>query len=69
MFHRFDLDNVTECDDEYWENTGLSEPFTQPVGRVSLVSFYTKYLKLMEIAASVQKSIVSGSLSAVKFYS
>ncbi|KAE9403221.1 hypothetical protein BT96DRAFT_1081918 [Gymnopus androsaceus JB14] len=53
----FDLDKPAECDDEYWEKTGSCEPFEQPVGKVSLLSFFTYYLKLMEIAASVQKSI------------
>ncbi|KAE9403212.1 hypothetical protein BT96DRAFT_499230 [Gymnopus androsaceus JB14] len=55
----FDLDTPAECDDEYWGRTGNSEPFTQPVGKLTLLSFYIHYLKLMEIAASVQKSIYS----------
>ncbi|KAE9403208.1 hypothetical protein BT96DRAFT_854923 [Gymnopus androsaceus JB14] len=55
----FDLDMPAECDDEYWEKTGNNEPFTQPVGKVSLLGYCTQYLKLMEIAAGVQKTIYS----------
>lgn len=62
MNSSLDLDMVAEVDDIYWEKTAEDDSaFTQPVGAVSLISFFTHYLKLVEIAASVQRSIVSSS--------
>ncbi|KIK69820.1 hypothetical protein GYMLUDRAFT_34227 [Collybiopsis luxurians FD-317 M1] len=53
----FDLDNIAECDDEYWEKTEHNEAFKQPIGKISLLSFFTHYNQLMDIAASVQRNI------------
>ncbi|KAF9066469.1 fungal-specific transcription factor domain-containing protein [Rhodocollybia butyracea] len=53
----FDLDEPVECDDEFWEKAGSTEAFTQPVGKISTLCFFTRYNKLMEIAGSVQKII------------
>ncbi|KAJ4482421.1 fungal-specific transcription factor domain-containing protein [Lentinula aciculospora] len=53
----FDIDRPVECDDEYWEVTEHNGAFTQPAGKISVLSFFTHYSKLMDIAASVQRSI------------
>ncbi|KAF8827910.1 hypothetical protein HHX47_DHR4000632 [Lentinula edodes] len=53
----FDLDRPVECDDEYWEKTEHNEGFTQPPGKTSGLSFFTHYNKLVDIAASVQRSV------------
>lgn len=59
---RFDLDRPAEVDDDYWEKTEQHEEITQPAGTVSLLSFFTHYHKLMDIAAAVQKIIVCCSI-------
>ncbi|KAJ3992928.1 fungal-specific transcription factor domain-containing protein [Lentinula boryana] len=53
----FDTDRPAECDDEYWGKTEHSEAFTQPDGKISVLGFFGQYSKLMDIAASVQRSI------------
>ncbi|KAJ3838064.1 fungal-specific transcription factor domain-containing protein [Lentinula raphanica] len=50
----FDIDQIAECDDEYWES---SEPFVQPQGKPSVSSFGVHYNKLIQIAGSIQRSI------------
>jgi hypothetical protein len=55
----FDLDYPAECDDEYWQKTESNEAFSQPSGKLSLLSYFTQYNKLMDIAGSVQKNMYS----------
>ncbi|KAJ7583170.1 fungal-specific transcription factor domain-containing protein [Mycena floridula] len=54
----YDQDMPAECDDEYWET---SEPFKQPPGKPSRVSFWIWYLKLMHIVAYTQRTVYSTS--------
>jgi len=51
--HSFDLDPLTECDDEYWEDR-----FTQPPGQPSAISYFNSYLRLMDIMACAMRLIV-----------
>ncbi|KAJ3771292.1 fungal-specific transcription factor domain-containing protein [Lentinula raphanica] len=53
----FDIDMPAECDDEFWEKGANNEAFTQPVGKISVLSFLTQYTKLLDIAASVRRNI------------
>ncbi|KAF5346589.1 hypothetical protein D9758_013444 [Tetrapyrgos nigripes] len=45
----FDVDPLIECDDEYWEPEDGSQPFVQPAGKPSKISYWNAYLRLMEI--------------------
>lgn len=51
--HSFDLDPLTECDDEYWEDR-----FKQPPGQPSAISYFNSYLRLMDIMACAMRLIV-----------
>ncbi|KAJ7451834.1 fungal-specific transcription factor domain-containing protein [Mycena galericulata] len=55
----YDVDYPVECDDEYWENPDPQKRFQQPEGKPSVYGFFTKYLKLMEILGTAQKTIYS----------
>ena len=50
----FDLNLLTECDDEYWESG-----FEQPPGKPSTISYFNSYLHLMDIMACAMRLIVS----------
>ena len=52
-FYSFDLDLPLECDDEYWE-TG----FDQPAGKPSTITYFNRYLSLMNILSSTMRLIV-----------
>ena len=62
-YSSFDLDLPVECDDEYWSPTGPEEPFKQPQGKPSKMSFFIAYLKLSQILAFALRTIVSGVTS------
>ncbi|KAJ4475021.1 fungal-specific transcription factor domain-containing protein [Lentinula aciculospora] len=53
----YDLDLPIECDDEFWEHPDPKQAFKQPPGRPSLMTFWTTFLKLIEILAFAQKNI------------
>ncbi|KAK7438632.1 Gypsy retrotransposon integrase-like protein 1 [Stygiomarasmius scandens] len=53
----FDLEFPIECDDEYWEAKDESQAFVQPAGQPSLVSFWSCYLKLVEIIGFAQQTL------------
>ncbi|KAJ7629448.1 fungal-specific transcription factor domain-containing protein [Mycena polygramma] len=53
----YDLDYPLEVDDEYWEASDPGLAFKQPPERPSIVSYFTAYLKLMEIIGMAQKTI------------
>jgi len=55
----FDLEFPIECDDEYWEAKDGNQAFVQPAGQPSLVSFWSCYLKLVEIIGFAQQTLVS----------
>ncbi|KAF5346392.1 hypothetical protein D9758_012772 [Tetrapyrgos nigripes] len=45
----FDVDHLIECDDKYWEPEDGSQPFVQPAGKPSRISYWNVYLRLMDI--------------------
>ncbi len=47
-----------ECDDEYWEHPNPSRAFKQPAGKLSTVTFWVKYLELLEIFAFMHRTVV-----------
>ncbi|KAJ7782337.1 fungal-specific transcription factor domain-containing protein [Mycena maculata] len=55
----YDVDYPVECDDEYWEHPDPQQRFQQPEGKPSVYTFMVKYLELMEILGTAQKTIYS----------
>ncbi|KAJ7188030.1 fungal-specific transcription factor domain-containing protein [Mycena filopes] len=50
----FDLDLPIECDDIYWEGP---DPFKQPPGIPSTLSYFNCYIKLLDILGFAQKTL------------
>ncbi|KAK0205018.1 hypothetical protein DFS33DRAFT_1382918 [Desarmillaria ectypa] len=61
----YDLDMPIECDDEYWEHPNPSRAFKQPAGKLSTVTFWVKYLELLEIFAFMHRTICAVKRSAI----
>ena len=55
----FDLALPTECDDEYWLTADEDPLFKQPPGKPSKVSGFVYSLRLGQILAFVNRTIVS----------
>ncbi|KAF9074634.1 fungal-specific transcription factor domain-containing protein [Rhodocollybia butyracea] len=51
----FDVDQIAECDDEYWDSSTAA--FVQPPAKPSALSFGVYLNKLLQIAASIQRTI------------
>ncbi|PCH38603.1 hypothetical protein WOLCODRAFT_97393, partial [Wolfiporia cocos MD-104 SS10] len=56
----FDLDLLTECDDEYWTNSDPDLAFKQPPGKPSIIGFFNCLLRLTKILTFAQRTIYSG---------
>ncbi|KAJ7680700.1 fungal-specific transcription factor domain-containing protein [Mycena polygramma] len=50
----FDQDLPAECDDEYWDQN-----FQQPKDKPAIISYFSYYIKLLEIQAAVATAIYS----------
>ncbi|PBL03346.1 hypothetical protein ARMGADRAFT_12352 [Armillaria gallica] len=61
----YDLDMPIECDDEYWEHPNPSRAFKQPAGKLSTVTFWVKYLELLEIFAFMHRTVYAVKRSAM----
>ena len=55
----FDVNPVTECDDEYWSRLDPSQTFQQPPGKPSKVAFCNAFIRLLKIQAFASRTIVS----------
>ena len=55
----FDVELPTECDDEYWEHSNPNLTFKQPEGKPSVMTYWICMLKLLDIFAFAQRTIVS----------
>lgn len=56
----FDLDLPVECDDEYWDpSNSSSSGFAQPPGKPAIVVAFNCLLRLTQIQAYAQRTIVS----------
>ncbi|PCH38617.1 hypothetical protein WOLCODRAFT_161704 [Wolfiporia cocos MD-104 SS10] len=55
----YDLDYLTECDEEYWMHPNPDLAFKQPPGKPSTVAFFNCTLRLVQILAFVQRTIYS----------
>ncbi len=55
----FDVDPMTECDDEYWVHPDPSQAFRQPPGKPSTVAFCNAFIRLSKIQAFALRTIVS----------
>lgn len=55
----FDVDPMTECDDEYWSHPDPSQAFRQPPGKPSTVAFCNAFIRLSKIQAFALRTIVS----------
>ncbi len=55
----FDLDPMTEVDDEYWANPDPALAFKQPPGKPSKVAFANQLNRLLKVLACASRSIVS----------
>ena len=54
----FDLDPMTEVDDEYWENEDPELAFKQPAGKPSKVAFANCLIGLKKILGYASRTIV-----------
>ncbi|KAI1791322.1 fungal-specific transcription factor domain-containing protein [Ganoderma leucocontextum] len=55
----FDLDPMTEVDDEYWVNTDSESAFKQPEGKPSKIAFANCLVRLQKILAYASRTIYS----------
>ena len=62
----FDLDLMTECDDEYWTNPDPALAFKQPAGIPSKIAFANCFIRLLTILAFTLRTIVGYCLQAVR---
>ncbi|KAI0697710.1 fungal-specific transcription factor domain-containing protein [Cerioporus squamosus] len=53
----FDLDPMTECDDEYWFNPDPALSFKQPAGKPSKIAFANSFIRLLMILAFASRTI------------
>ena len=63
LFYSFDLDQMTEVDDEYWENEDPELAFKQPEGKPSKIAFANCLIRLQKILAYASRTIVRGALA------
>ncbi|TFK66522.1 hypothetical protein BDN72DRAFT_880231 [Pluteus cervinus] len=54
-----DVEFPAECDDEYWDHIDPEQRFKQPVGKPSVMAFFTCYLNLTDILAWAMRAIYS----------
>lgn len=57
----FDVELPLECDDEFWEHP--TDPFVQPKGQISQMSFWYQNVKLLRIVGLVKDNLVSLELT------
>ena len=60
LLYSFDLDKMTEVDDEYWENENPDLAFKQPEGKPSKIAFANCLIRLQKILAYASRTIVRG---------
>ncbi|KAL1745833.1 fungal-specific transcription factor domain-containing protein [Schizophyllum fasciatum] len=53
----YDQDLPVACDDEYWDTGDPETSFKQPEGELSTVSYFNKYIELMEIYGTAIRSL------------
>ncbi|KAI1791326.1 fungal-specific transcription factor domain-containing protein [Ganoderma leucocontextum] len=53
----FDLDPMTECDDEYWSHLDPSQAFRQPPSQPSKVAFCNTFIRLLKIEAFALRTV------------
>ncbi|KAF8831754.1 hypothetical protein HHX47_DHR1001210 [Lentinula edodes] len=58
----FDVELPLECDDEFWEHP--TDPFVQPKGQISQMSFWYQNVKLLRIVGLVKDNLYSTRKSA-----
>ncbi|TFK88613.1 hypothetical protein K466DRAFT_488574 [Polyporus arcularius HHB13444] len=63
----FDLDPMTECDDQYWTPADPALAFQQPPGRPSLVAFANCLMRLLRIFAFASRTIYTTNKSKLLF--
>ncbi|KAI0718739.1 hypothetical protein C8T65DRAFT_706675 [Cerioporus squamosus] len=61
-----DLPLPVECDDEYWTDASGKPMFTQPPGKPSKVSFFTCYIRLMQVLAFALRTVYATNKSRVQ---
>lgn len=59
----FDIEMPIECDDEYWEHPDPQQCFKQQTERPSVITYFTLYIRLSQILASVLRTVVSSTFS------
>lgn len=62
---RFDLELPVECDDEYWLAEDSEDPFKQPAGQPSNISYFVAIIQLTNVLALVLRKIVSRSIVGI----
>ncbi|KAI0737552.1 fungal-specific transcription factor domain-containing protein [Daedaleopsis nitida] len=63
----FDLDYMTECDDEYWTNPNPELAFKQPAGKPSKIAFANHLMKLLKILDFASRTIYTTNKCKVLF--
>ncbi|TFK88611.1 hypothetical protein K466DRAFT_662196 [Polyporus arcularius HHB13444] len=53
----FDVDPMTECDDEYWTSPDPALSFKQPAGKPSKITFANCFIRLLMILAFASRTI------------
>ncbi|KAF5313808.1 hypothetical protein D9758_017922 [Tetrapyrgos nigripes] len=56
-FEDYDLEYLTECDEEYWENEDPDKAFVQPEGTPSRMAYWNHYIKFAEIVGFAQRLV------------
>ena len=56
---RYDIDLMTEVDDEYWTNPDPALAFKQPPGKPSKIAFVNQLNRLLKVLAFASRTIVS----------
>ena len=57
--HSFDVDPMTEVDDEYWSSPDPALAFKQPPGKPSKIAFANHLMRIFKILAFASRTIVS----------
>lgn len=65
IYFRFDLELPVECDDEYWVAEDSEDPFKQPAGQPSNISYFVAIIQLTNVLALVLRKIVSRSIVGI----
>lgn len=58
MLLSFDVDVLTEVDDEYWMDANSNPVFKQPAGKPSKIAFFNCFLKIKQIHAFTLRTVV-----------